>query len=279
MSDRRYLFLSWAVALAALLAAAGAVEASGQLMVAPTRVVFDDRTRSAQVTLVNTGAEQATFRIEFVRRRMRADGGFEEILQPRDGERFADEMVRFSPRQVTLAPGQSQVVRLLLRKPAALDAGEYRSHLLFRSVPELGGGIEALDRTDNREISIQLVPVLAISIPVIVRHGATHAQAALSGAELIAGPAPALRVGIARSGNRSLFGDLQVIHFADSGERRVLGQANGVAVYTPLEKREFRLPLYLPPEVSLDAGRLQVVYRARPEEGGAVLAQHELSLR
>ena len=39
-----------------------AVQAAGNLMITPTRVVFEQRTRSAQVTLVNQGTETSDFR-------------------------------------------------------------------------------------------------------------------------------------------------------------------------------------------------------------------------
>ena len=47
------------------------------------------------------------------------------------GEHFADGMLSWSPRQITLQPGTAQVVRLMVRKPEGLAEGEYRSHLDF----------------------------------------------------------------------------------------------------------------------------------------------------
>ena len=40
---------------------------------------------------------------------------------------------------MTLAPGETQAVRLLLRKPGNLADGEYRSHLLMQNVPKDAG--------------------------------------------------------------------------------------------------------------------------------------------
>ena len=110
-------------------------EGSGDLLVAPTRVVFEARRRSAEVTLVNIGTDTATYRISFVHQRMKPDGSLEAVDTPGPGEAFADDLVRFSPRQVTLEPRVAQTVRMQLRIPAGLTAGEYRSHLLFRAIP------------------------------------------------------------------------------------------------------------------------------------------------
>ena len=84
----------------------------GGLLVAPTRLVFEGRVRNAELSLVNTGSDITTYRIEFVRLRMREDGSFENVDAAGPGERFSDELVRYSPRQVTLEPGVPQAIRL-----------------------------------------------------------------------------------------------------------------------------------------------------------------------
>ena len=44
----------------------------------------------------------------------------------------AADLVRYSPRQVELAPGEVQTVRIQIRKPEGLKDGEYHSHLVFQ---------------------------------------------------------------------------------------------------------------------------------------------------
>ena len=112
-----------ALALAALLLAS---PARSQILLSPTRVVFDGPARAIQVDVVNTSGKAAIYRLSVVNRRMTEDGDLVAIDSPLPGERFVGDMVRFSPRQLTLEPGSSQVVRLSLRKPADLPPGEYR---------------------------------------------------------------------------------------------------------------------------------------------------------
>ncbi|HYR27816.1 MAG TPA: molecular chaperone, partial [Thermoanaerobaculia bacterium] len=117
-----------AIALVAVAASAQTPQTQGgvgDLLVAPTRVVFDERTRSAEIALVNTGASTTTYRISFRHFRMKADGQLEEVTQP-DGELFADPYLLFTPRQVTLEPRVAQTVRVRLRLPAGAADGEYR---------------------------------------------------------------------------------------------------------------------------------------------------------
>lgn len=177
------------------------------LMVAPTRVVFEGNKRTAAVNVTNTGTETATYRIMFVQRRMREDGSFEPIDTPAPGERFADQLVYFAPRMVVLPPGGQQTVRLQLRKPAGLGPGEYRSHLLFQAVPAGAAGND---------------------IEELASGGA--------GADGPARRAPrALSMRIARSGNRSVYGDVTVSLVAADGREQIVGSINGIAVYTHID--------------------------------------------
>ena len=57
-------------------------------------------------------------------------------MQPDSGQQFADKYLRFFPRRVTLAPNESQMVKLQMVKTNELQPGEYRSHLYFRAVPK-----------------------------------------------------------------------------------------------------------------------------------------------
>src|SRR5258706_988155 len=77
----------------------GIGDAGGGFRVTPTRIVFDDRLRSAELTLVNTGTEPATYRVSLVRMRMSVSGAIAEVVDPLPDEAFADSLVRYSPRQ------------------------------------------------------------------------------------------------------------------------------------------------------------------------------------
>jgi P pilus assembly chaperone PapD len=250
----------------------------GTLGVTPTRVVFEGRTRSSEVLLINRGPTETTYRIFFVQRRMGEDGGFEEVDAPLPGERFADALIRYAPRQVTLAPFASQSVRLLVRKPPDLAAGEYRSHLVFQEVPsrETGETLESAG-AEKGEIRVQLVPTFAVSIPVIVRHTELLASVRLSEGRLEAprktGDSSWLHVRLDREGERSVYGDLAVMHRPVSGEEATVGLLRGVAVYTPNRSRTVRVPVTLPAGVALTGGSLAAVYREPSESGGGVLAE------
>lgn len=255
--------------------------AMADLMLFPTRVVFDKNQRTTTVDLVNNGAEAATYRITLVNRRMSESGELQPADTPLDGELFAADLVQFSPRQVTLQPGTSQTVRLMVRKPAELAPGEYRSHLQFQRMPD-SKGASSVESTpaDAKQIGIFLNALVGASIPVIVRHQATSASVSLSNLalQLPAGAPPMLALQFDRTGNRSVYGDLAVSFTPRGGAEQVLGRANGVAVYSPNSLRRAQLPLAVPKGVALAQGTLRVAYRDRPEAGGAMLAEGTLVL-
>ncbi len=267
--------------LCALLLVLPASQALAQLMLYPTRVVFEGNQRAAQLELINNGTETATYRISLVNRRMSDTGEFSDITAPLPEEQFADALLQYSPRQVTLEPGAGQAVRIMVRKPADLLAGEYRSHLLFAQQPEASGrrSIES-GAADEGEIGIQLTALVGASIPVIVRHGATDANVALAQLELqrAANGAPLLALQMQRSGTQSVYGDLTVSFTPRSGAEEIIGRANGVAIYTPNPLRNARIALQPPSGLTLSNGTLRVTYREQAEDGGALLAEAALSL-
>lgn len=260
----------------------GIGDAGGGFRVTPTRVVFDDRTRSAELTLVNTGSAPTTYRVVLVHMRMSETGAITEIADALPGEAFADSLVRFSPRQVDLEPGVAQTVRMQLRKPAGLAPGEYRSHLVFRALPS----VESEDSTGTfratRGVSIALRPVFGAAIPVIVRQGETSARVEIGGLELRrragADGGPVLALEMRRTGNRSVYGDLRVTYTPPGGRPRIVGGMRGLAVYTPNPVRQVLVPLRADAADPWLNGTLRVTYDEALDER-ELLAEAELALR
>lgn len=226
-----------------LLGSSASAFAMGDLVVAPTRVILEGRNRAAEISLIHRGQEPATYRIGFVELEMDERGGMREREAGPDS---AAALIRFSPRQVTLEPGQVQTVRLQLRKPAELAAGEYRSHLTFRHVP---GELPAVDSSGG--VAVALVPVYGVSIPVIVRHAVTGpGTLEIASASLVEvpvpgsdGPRPALRVAIRRSAETSAYFDLEVEAVGTRAAEASLGRVRGLAIYSSSPSRVVDVPL------------------------------------
>jgi P pilus assembly chaperone PapD len=101
------------------------------VLISPLRVVMDDKNKSFSVKIVNPGDLKTSYRISLVS--MEADelGRVKET----DKNNIIKEMIRFSPKRVTLPPRGVQTIRLIARPKSNLPQGEYRVHLKVSPLP------------------------------------------------------------------------------------------------------------------------------------------------
>lgn len=258
-----------AVALATVVAPLPA-QASGDLLVAPTRVVLDG-SRGTEVVLNNIGSAPATYRISLELKRMTPQGGLDEIEEADANavERAALEMISFSPRRVTLPPNQPQVIRIGVRAPEGLPPGEYRAHMLFRAVPDAVAATERAVDTGGG-VSVSLTPIYGITIPIIVRIGDLSATASIGKAWIEPGEdQPLFAFDLSRVGNRSVYGDIEVTR---PGLSQPLFVARGIAVYPEIGRRKVAIPV--PPELATALkGPVRIRYSEDRELGGGTISE------
>ena len=255
--------------------------AQGNLLITPKRAVFEGNKRSMDLNLANVGDDTATYAISLVQIRMTAEGGFETITEPDEGQLFASPYLRLFPRSVTLGPNEAQTVKVQLIKAGSLAPGEYRSHVYFRAVPkEKPLGEEEVTQQDPSSISVKLVPIFGITIPVIIRVGKPSVNVTLSDLVLRFenDTIPKLKLTFNRAGNYSVYGDISVDHVSPVGEITRVGIANGLAVYTPNTKRSFEFNLINTSGVDLKSGKLLVTYSAPSDVKPEKYAETELML-
>jgi P pilus assembly chaperone PapD len=249
--------------------------AQGDLMIMPKRIVFDGSQRSQEINLANTGSDTAVYAISFVNYKMTESGNFEQVETPEEGQRFATDFLRYFPRRVTLAPNEAQTIRVQLTRTGNLEQGEYRSHMYFRAVEEQTA-LGAEEAEDAEGISINIKTVFGISIPIIVRQGASTSHVELEDLVLdTSGEQPTLSLSINRSGNMSVYGNLKAEHISPAGKVTEIGQVKGISVYTPNSTRNFSFQLRESGSIDLKKGKLRLSYI---EEKGNVLATAEKSL-
>lgn len=251
---------------------------AGDLLVAPTRVELNGF-RGTEVYLNNIGSARATYRISLEYRRMTEDGQLIEVdpalVTP--AEKLAHDMIAYAPRRVTLDPNQPQSIRIGIRPPdgAQLPDGEYRVHMLFRAIPEAKSVSDAPAPTDG--IAIDLQPIYGVTIPIIVRVGKLAAQAGISDTKLVTLEGrPAVAVNLARTGDRSLYGDVRI---RKPGFKDPVAEVRGVAIYTEVGKRSVTVPVPEGFNGSL-TGPATIEYAERSADGaGQILTKAEVDLR
>ncbi len=257
------------------------VQGQGNLMITPKRVVFEGNRRTMDINLANIGEDTATYAISLIQNRMTEDGNFVEITEPDEGQQFASPYLRYFPRSVTLAPKESQTVKIQLYRTAGLAPGEYRSHIYFRAVPGEKPLGEEEEVSDPSSITIKLVPIFGITIPVIIRIGEPDVNVTLSDLQfgMENDTVPKLSMFFNRSGNYSVYGDVAVDHISPDGKATRVGIANGVAVYTPNSRRSLSLGLFNTATVNLRSGKLRVTYSAPSDVKPRKYAEAELILQ
>lgn len=244
------------------------LQAQGDLLVAPTRVILDG-SRGSEIVLSNIGSEEATYRISLELRRMTEDGKLVTVekVDANGIEEASLGMIRYAPRRITLPPGQPQAVRLAARPGADLSDGEYRVHMSFKAIPRPREVTQ--NEATGDEVSFRLIPIYGITIPVIVRHGRLEAQVALTQPSIIQGEnGPELAMSIERSGESSTYGALHVVK---PGLDKPILLAGGIAVYPEIGTRQVRINL-TPEEAAQLKGRARIEYRELPEQGGGLIA-------
>jgi len=252
----------------------------GDLLITPHRVVLEDNKQIEEIMVANIGLDTAFYAISLIEYRMTDDGSLEEITEPMSGQKFASPILRYFPRSIELAPNESQVVRIQVRRRPGLEEGEYRSHLYFRAIPKeepLGNKTAA---TDSTGIGIRLIPIYGISIPVIVRIGNLSASCTIGelALEQKEEGSPVLKLVLNRQGTKSVYGDLTVDYVSPTGERINVGKVRGIAVYTPNTVRRFSMPLTVPEGVNLNNGKLVVRFSNANEAKPLVYDEKELEL-
>jgi hypothetical protein len=255
--------------------------AQGDLLITPTRVVFDGNKQKEPLSLVNMGKDTATYSISFVQRNMNEDGSFVTVVKPDSGQRFADQYLRIFPRKVTLAPGEPQVIMLQCRRTPDMEAGEFRSHLYFRSESNYKPlGMENAP-PDSALLNVQLIPIFGISIPIIIRSGSVIVSSKLSDLKIDnqQDGTQNLRLTINRSGNISIFGNLIVEYVPQQGKSYQVGVLNGVGVYTNISKRNVSIKLETVPGITFTNGKLKVQYISSDENKRVVYAEAEVEIR
>jgi hypothetical protein len=257
------------------------VQAQGNLLITPRRVVFEGTKRTQELNLANTGNDTAKYNVSIVEYRMKEDGSFQEITTPDAGQNFADKFIRFFPRTVTLAPNEAQVVKMQLIKTDQMQPGEYRSHVYFRAVPNQAAlGVDEKAK-DSTAIGVRLIPIFGITIPVIIRSGESTMKVNLSDVkmEIFNDTIPRLQLVFNRTGNMSVYGDLFVEHVSLQGVTTKVGIVKGIAVYTPNPVRKFQLDLDNKAKVDYHNGTIRITYISQTDSKAEKYAEAELKLK
>lgn len=241
--------------------------ARADLTIMPIRLLMEDRDRNAELTLLNSSNVTNTYRLEWGHRRMKEEGGYIPLTEPLDPLFDPNKTIRFSPRQVTIKPGQTQRIRLSVRRPADLPDGEYRGHLVLRKVarntPRQSSGKPGLD--------VQMNTNVGFSIPVVVRQGAFDAGVKINDPQFIqptkAGDNPILTLTLNRTGIHGINGTLRIYWTPVGEDERVIGTTKNINIFHEIDKRIIGVSLR---ENNITAGTIRITFEGQSKQRGVI---------
>jgi hypothetical protein len=256
------------------------LHAQGSLLLTPKRIVFEGKKTSESINLANSGKDTARYVISLVNLKMKEDGSFEEVSINEASSFSAEPYIRYFPRTVTLAPNEGQVIKMQLNNSSKLTTGEYRSHLYVRAYPKKALLGESKPE-ENQAIGVKLTPIFGISLPVIIRVGKSNAIVNITELKVsgLHENKPSLTMKINRTGNMSVYGDIIVRHISPNGLSTLVGNINGLAVYSPNSLRNLVLPLNENLMASRKNGKLVVQFYSNHEGKDKKIAESELALQ
>ncbi len=242
--------------------------ASSDMLISPTRAMMNEDNRSATFTLRNTSDGSRTFRLSWEDKKSDSFGGLQKVSDD-DNWPSLDGMVRFSPRQITVGPGENQTVRLSFRPPSDLTKGEYRSHLLLKIVSEESEptSVVNMEHPDVEGASIQLFMQTSFSIPVVARYGVSPPSVTIGDIEVVPASSEgnmALKVTLEKEGDSSSYGNLVVEMQRDQGSPvQRIGRREGLNIFHELNRRVVKVPLR---EKSIPSGLwIRIAYEGAEE--------------
>ena len=186
---------------------------------------------------------------------------------------------------MTIEPDQDQNIRIIIRRPAGLEDGEYRAHIKVTMLEdkvelEKEGGIQ----NTQTNVLVDSKQRLSITIPLIIRYGKPEYKISIADAKIRYSLSPKGKKTpyadfiLIRQGNRSSMGDFDIEYINTKGTRSLLRHYVGVPVYRPTERRKVSIPLEVPEGVTLGKGTLRITYKAQEKEGSTVLATEDFVL-
>ncbi len=233
-----------------------AIPAQADLMITPTRVVFEPRERYKDVTLVNSGSEPQVYEMSWVYFRMQESGAGYKPSEVSITEFDASKYIQFTPRRVTLAPGASQKIRLALRRPEVVPEGDFHVHLKFASVPD----VVADDGASSKPRAVVSINI-GYTIPVVFRSGEPSAQAVIDPIKINRNPDNGMlmvSVPVRREGGpHAILGHLFIYHVDKSGKETRVGEISNAHIFPEVSKRIFDVQLIN----EITGGSLKVVMK------------------
>ncbi len=209
------------------------------MKITPPRLVIEPNQKVAHVYVKNDKARTVTYRFRWKGVAMTKDGQIVNLDQQDaslvPGYRAAEPYLRYSPRRVTLKPGDTQRLTFLVRRAPDMVDGEYRSHFVIETEPDADSDNEQFESGENTSVGVDFL--LSRAFPIYLLNGNVDANIQISSARYMRHPQSQdvfiVKADIVKQGNRSAIGVLDVL----CGDVSVAKSPKVFSVYAEADRR------------------------------------------
>ena len=233
--------------------------ATANLLISPTRVSFDERQRSAKVTVINSSDEYRTYRVVWSEKLALPAGGYQTLSEP--VARSLSPMTRLSPKQIRLAPGERQTAK-----------GEYRSHLLFQALP---------NEVKSTKPGIKVNMIMSFSIPVVYREQGEQPNVKIRDVKLVEDSINkklSLAVKLTESQGFSSYGRLSAYATNTAGKQEKIAEIGNLSLYPEVNETTAYLALFTDKKLP-KKGPIEIKYEGADEYEGIVFDSYSFAIR
>ncbi|WP_413612836.1 hypothetical protein [Bdellovibrio sp. HCB-110] len=199
-----------------------------QAQVFPTHLTLTEEAPSSYLNLRNSSSENQSYKIELMFFKMQKDGSMKR--EP-NAPNLLTDVIKFSPKTISLAPNEKQVVRVMATSFDSLTDGEYYIHIHF--LPSVNKS-EDKESEVKKSSSFSLTAKIAVAVPIVVRKGTGTLTGEVKNFKATYDKQKDLNVNLSLTNNSKffLYGDLDLIAVTDKGEV-ALDKVIGLSSYLP----------------------------------------------
>lgn len=213
--------------------------AEANITVYPTAAHFDQSKSMATLSVKNSSKVFMSYKIEAVYFVPGADGKMSMAPAGSDQERSIVKLMRFSPKSVSLKPGEEQVVRIMVKASKKLEPGDYRAHVRFSQEDAMTNNLVM----PKKKTGMQLDAKIAVSIPALLRIEPTPKQITLEDFKIYQTPeGPRFKVNLKKQNNHYYpYGEFRLKAYDKDGKEFDLGLVKGIQSFKQESTYDFQL--------------------------------------
>lgn len=214
------------------------ISSYANLQVFPTKVMISSRQKTGTVTVRNKTKDKMTYKVSAVFYEQDYMGRMSPIDDPGVEKFSIIENLRYSPKRITLEPGQEQIVRFMVRKSNQLPNGDYRAHIRFEPIKKMVPNL--VEKSSGMQMQIDAR--IAVNIPIIFSKGNDDRNLKLTDFNLKKeNEKLSYNFKIKKEGNYFPFGTVKLFKIEENKEDKQIAFVHGVSSY--VSERQFTFPI------------------------------------